>query len=111
MNPSAWRIPNKVLSGVVSLMLAGFCGLSGLLTDYNGFFPALGGPNGILYDLTLRLSQPWRPDIATVPAVFVAVDEASLSTPELAALPRALFQTAEPTFCPSGAVISCSKAA
>ena len=92
MNLGAWRIPSKLLSGVVSLVLAGFCGLSGLLTDFNGFFPALGGPNGILYDLTLRLAQPWRRDAAAAPAVFVAVDEASLSAPELAALPRALFQ-------------------
>jgi class 3 adenylate cyclase len=92
VNLGAWRIPSKLLSGAASLVLAGFCGLSGLLTGYNGFFPALGGPNGILYDLTLRLSQPLRRDIATVPAVFVAVDEASLATPELAALPRALFQ-------------------
>ena len=91
MNLGAWTDPSpKLLSGLASFALAGFCGLSGFLTDYNGVFPALGGPNGFLYDLTLRLAQPLRRDIATVPAVFVAVDEASLSAPEIAALPRAL---------------------
>ncbi len=91
MNLGSWSTP-KLLSGLASLVLAGTCGLSGFLSDYNGVLPALGGPNGLLYDLTLRLAQPWRRDAATVPAVFVAVDEASLSTPELATLPRALFQ-------------------
>src|SRR4029078_7854292 len=67
-------------------------GLAGSITDYGSYFPALGGPNGLLYDLTLQVAQPWRRNIPPVPAVFVAVDDASLATPELAALPRALFQ-------------------
>src|SRR5262249_4518122 len=44
------------------------------------------------YDLTLRLAEPWRRSIPVEPAVFVAIDNASLATPELAALPSALFQ-------------------
>jgi class 3 adenylate cyclase/CHASE2 domain-containing sensor protein len=52
----------------------------------------LGGPNGLLYDVTLKVAQPWRRNIPTAPVVFVAIDDASLSDPELAALPRALFQ-------------------
>ena len=82
----------KTLSGLISLLLAAMCGLIGFLSDYNGFFPALGGPNGLLYDLTLKISQPWRRDMPTVQAVFVAIDDASLSNPELSGLPRALFQ-------------------
>jgi adenylate cyclase len=66
--------------------------LVGYGSDYNRIFPALGGPNGPLFDLTLKLSQPWRREIPALPVVFVALDEASLATPELAALPRALFQ-------------------
>ena len=93
MNVSNWRKSSaKLLPGLISLVLAGACGLSGLFTDFSGVLPALGGPNGYLYDLTLKVAQPWRRDIKTVPAVFVAIDEASLSTPELAALPLALFQ-------------------
>jgi class 3 adenylate cyclase len=64
----------------------------GTLSDYVGLFPALGGPNGLLYDLTLRTSQPWRRNVPTIPVVFVAVDDASLATSALAALPRALMQ-------------------
>jgi adenylate cyclase len=64
----------------------------GTLSDYSGLLPALGGPNGLLYDLTLRISQPWRRDVATVPVVFVALDDASLATSQLATLPRALLQ-------------------
>ncbi len=64
----------------------------GAQTSYTGLFPALGGLNGLLYDLTLKIAEPWRRDIPTVPAVFIAVDDASLSRPELAALPRPLFQ-------------------
>jgi class 3 adenylate cyclase len=63
-----------------------------LLSGYNGYLPALGGPNGLLYDVTLKVAQPWRRNIPTAPVVFVAIDDASLSDPELAALPRALFQ-------------------
>jgi class 3 adenylate cyclase len=88
-----WSIRSwRPLSGLVPVALAAMCGLVGSLSDYDGFFSALGGPNGLLYDLTLKISQPWRRDIPTVPAVFVAIDDASLKTPELAALPRALFQ-------------------
>jgi adenylate cyclase len=92
---SIWtkRIGNwRPLSGLMLALIAAMGGLVGFWSDYNGIFPALGGPNGIFFDLTLRVSQSWRGDVPTVPAVFVAIDEASLSTPELAALPRALFQ-------------------
>jgi class 3 adenylate cyclase/CHASE2 domain-containing sensor protein len=54
--------------------------------------PALGGPNALLYDLTLKIAQPWRRHLPTAPVVLVAIDDASLASPELAALPRALFQ-------------------
>jgi class 3 adenylate cyclase len=64
----------------------------GALSDYSGLFPALGGPNGLLYDLMLRTSQPWRRNVPTLPVVFVALDDASLATSALAALPRALMQ-------------------
>ena len=64
----------------------------GALTNYSGSFPALGGLNGLLYDLTLKIAEPWRRDIPTAPAIFVAIDDASLSRPEFAALPRPLFQ-------------------
>ena len=67
-------------------------GLAGSLTGYNGYFPALGGPNGAALRSDVKVAQPWRRNIPTVPAVFVAIDDASLSSPELAALPRALFQ-------------------
>jgi adenylate cyclase len=92
---SIWtkRIGNwRPLSGLMLALIAAMGGLVGFWSDYNSIFPALGGPNGIFFDLTLRVSQSWRGDVPTVPAVFVAIDEASLSTPELAALPRALFQ-------------------
>jgi class 3 adenylate cyclase/CHASE2 domain-containing sensor protein len=90
---SGWRMHRRyLLPGLISLALAGVCGLTAILTGFTGVFPALGGPNGYLYDLTLKFAEPWRRDIRTVPAVFVAVDEASLSTPPLSALPRALFQ-------------------
>ena len=88
-----WSIRNwRPLAGLTSALLVVLGGLAGAITDYSGYFPALGGPNGLLYDLTLKVAQPWRRNIPTVPAVFVAIDDASLSTPELAALPRALFQ-------------------
>jgi adenylate cyclase len=78
---------------VTTLLLVAGCGLAGFLSTYgSSIFPPLGRPNAVLYDLTLKLSQPWRRDIATVPAVFVAIDDVSLSAPELAALPRPLFQ-------------------
>jgi len=88
-----WSIRNwRALAGLTSALLVVSGGLAGSITDYGSYFPALGGPNGLLYDLTLKVAQPWRRNIPTVPAVFVAVDDASLSTPDLAALPRALFQ-------------------
>jgi hypothetical protein len=88
-----WSIRNwRPLAGLTGVLLVGLGGLAGSLTDYNSYFPALGGPNGLLYDITLKVAQPWRRNIPTVPAVFVAIDDASLSGPELAALPRALFQ-------------------
>ena len=74
------------------MLLAAIGALVGFLSDYDSIFPALGGPNGLFYDLTLKISQPWRRDIPTVPAAFVAIDDATLSRPEFAALPRALFQ-------------------
>jgi class 3 adenylate cyclase len=86
------RWHRKAVPALFSLVFAALVGGSGLLTDYNGMLPALGGPNGVLYDLTLKLAQPWRRGAETVPAVFVAVDEASLASPDLAALPRAMFQ-------------------
>lgn len=82
----------NVLPVVISVALAILCGLTALFTDFNGPLPSLGGPNGYLYDITLRFAQPFRRDIKTVPAVFVAVDEESLAKPPLSTLPRALFQ-------------------
>jgi hypothetical protein len=88
-----WSIRNwRALAGLTCALLVVSGGLAGSITDYRSYLPALGGPNGLLYDLTLKVAQPWRRNIPTVPAVFVAVDDASLSTPDLAALPRALFQ-------------------
>ena len=93
MDLGDWSIRNwRPLAGLTSAVLVVLGGLAGAITDYNSYFPALGGPNGLLYDVTLKVAQPWRRNIPTVPAVFVAIDDASLSTPELAALPRALFQ-------------------
>jgi hypothetical protein len=86
------RWHRKAIPVLFSLVFAGLVGAAGSLTDYNSVLPALGGPNGILYDLTLKLAQPWRRGAETVPAVFIAVDETSLTSPELAALPRAMFQ-------------------
>jgi class 3 adenylate cyclase/CHASE2 domain-containing sensor protein len=83
-----WR-PLVILTTAVCVAMGG---LAGYISDYRGNFPALGGPNGLLYDLTLRTSQPWRGDVPAVPIVLVAVDDASLASTEFAALPRALFQ-------------------
>jgi adenylate cyclase len=83
-----WR-PLVILTTAVCVAMGG---LAGYISDYRGDFPALGGPNGLLYDLTLRTSQPWRRDVPAVPIVLVAVDDASLASSEFAALPRALFQ-------------------
>ena len=46
----------ELLSGLTTLLLVAVCGLVGSLTNYSSsFFPALGGPNGLLYDLTLKI--------------------------------------------------------
>jgi len=88
-----WSIRHwRPLSGLAAVLLVAAGGAAGWASDYNSDFPALGGPNGPLYDLTLKLSEPWRRNIPTESAVFVAIDDASLTTPELAVLPRALFQ-------------------
>jgi class 3 adenylate cyclase len=79
-------------SWLACLLLILIGAVVGTLSDYAGLFPALGGPNGLLYDLTLRTSQPWRRGVPTVPVVFVALDDASLARSELAVLPRALLQ-------------------
>ncbi|HEX5599872.1 MAG TPA: CHASE2 domain-containing protein, partial [Hyphomicrobiaceae bacterium] len=93
MDLGDWSIRNwRPLAGLTSALLIGLGALPGLLTGYNSYLPALGGPNGLLYDVTLKAAQPWRRNIPTAPVVFVAIDDASLSDPELAALPRALFQ-------------------
>jgi class 3 adenylate cyclase len=66
--------------------------LAGHFSTYNGPLPALGGPNGPIYDVTLLLSRPWRDSRPAAPVLFVAIDAATLSRPEYAAVPRALFQ-------------------
>jgi adenylate cyclase len=76
---------------VVSALLGS---LIGGASDYDGAFPALGGPNGLLYDVTLAAAQPWRRNAANASAIFVAVDDATLARPELSTVPRALFQPA-----------------
>jgi class 3 adenylate cyclase/CHASE2 domain-containing sensor protein len=83
-----WR-PLVILTTAVCVAMGG---LAGYISDYRGDFPALGGPNGLLYDLTLRTSEPWRRHVPDVPVVLVAVDDASLASTEFAVLPRALFQ-------------------
>ena len=82
----------RPLAGLITALVVAAGGLAGYLSGYGGRFPALGGPNALIYDLTLKTSQPWRGHIPTAPVVLIAVDDASLTTPELAALPRALFQ-------------------
>ena len=74
------------------LVLAAGGAAIGASSTYDGLFPALGGPNGLLYDMTLRVAQPFRRPIPEAPVLFVAIDEATLARPEFAALPRALFQ-------------------
>ena len=82
MDLGDWSIRHwRLLSGLTTVLLVVVCGMVGALTSYNCFFPALGGLNGLLYDLTLKISEPWRRDIPTAPAVLVAVDDASLSQP------------------------------
>lgn len=93
MDLGDWSIRHwRLLSGLTTCLLVVLCALVAALSDYSGGFPALGGPNGPLYDLTLRAAEPARRQVPTIPAVFVAIDDASLASPELAKLPRALFQ-------------------
>ena len=93
MDLGDWSIRNwKPLAGLTTAVFVAAGGLAGYVSDYTGRFPALGGPNGLLYDMTLKTAQPWRRHIRLAPVVLVAIDDASLATPELAALPRALFQ-------------------
>jgi adenylate cyclase len=88
-----WGIRHwRLLSGLTTVLLVATCALVGALSEYTGSFPALGGPNGPLFDLTLRIAEPARRKVPTVPAVFVAIDDTSLASPELTRLPRALFQ-------------------
>jgi class 3 adenylate cyclase/CHASE2 domain-containing sensor protein len=82
----------RPLAGLTTALLVAAGALAGYASDYDSRWSALGGPNALLYDLTLKIAQPWRRHIPTAPMVFVAVDNESLATPELAALPRALFQ-------------------
>src|SRR5436305_628533 len=82
----------RPLAGLTTALLVAAGALAGYASDYDSRWSALGGPNALLYDLTLKIAQPWRRHIPTAPVVFVAVDNESLATPELAALPRALFQ-------------------
>ena len=54
-----WSIRNwRTLAGLTSALLVVSGGLAGSITDYRSYFPALGGPNGLLYDLTLKVAQP-----------------------------------------------------
>lgn len=93
MDLGDWGIRHwRLLAGLTTFLLVAMCGLVGSLSHYNGIFPALGGPNGLLYDLTLKISQPLRRETPAAPALFVAIDDASLASTELAPLPRALFQ-------------------
>ena len=83
-----WR-PLIILTTAVCVVMGA---VTGYVSDYKGIFPALGGPNALLYDVTLRTANPWRREVAAAPIVLVAIDDVSLASPELAALPRALFQ-------------------
>lgn len=88
-----WSIRNwRPLASLTTALLVTMGGLAGYASDYSSKLPALGGPNGLLYDLTLKIAQPWRGQVPTAPVVLVAVDDASLASPELASLPRAFFQ-------------------
>ena len=61
MDLGDWSIRNwKPLSRLITVLLVVMGGAAGYLSDYNSSLPALGGPNGLLYDLTLKVSQPWR---------------------------------------------------
>jgi adenylate cyclase len=88
-----WSIRNwKALAGLTTAVFVATGAVVGYASNYTGRFPALGGPNGLLYDVTLKAAQPWRRHIPSTPVVLVAIDDASLAGPELAPLPRALFQ-------------------
>ena len=93
MDIGDWSIRNwRPLAGLTTILFVALGGLAGYFSTYDSRLPALGGPNGLLYDLTLKIAQPWRRHVPTTPAVLVAIDDASLASPELSALPRALFQ-------------------
>jgi adenylate cyclase len=88
-----WSIRNwKTLASLTTAVFVAAGALVGYASNYTGRFPALGGPNGLLYDVTLKAAQPWRRHLPSTPVVLVAIDDASLVGPELAPLPRALFQ-------------------
>jgi class 3 adenylate cyclase/CHASE2 domain-containing sensor protein len=88
-----WSIRNwKTLASLTTAVFVAAGALVGYASNYTSRFPALGGPNGLLYDVTLKAAQPWRRNIPSTPVVLVAIDDASLVGPELAPLPRALFQ-------------------
>ena len=71
-----WSIRNwRSLAVLTCILFVGLGGLAGSFTDYRNYFSALGGPNGVLFDLTLKVAQPWRRNIPTMPAVFVAIDD------------------------------------
>ena len=93
MDLGDWSIRNwKALASLTTVVFVAAGALVGYASNYTGRFPALGGPNGLLYDVTLKAVQPWRRHIPSTPVVLVAIDDASLASPELAPLPRALFQ-------------------
>src|SRR5690242_7452941 len=70
---------------VVAVLLAVIAGAASMIRD-SEINPA----DGLLYDLALALS-PYRPGSGGEPVAVVAMDEASLATPELAPLPRIFF--------------------
>lgn len=93
MNLGDWSIRNwRPLTVLITAVCVVMGALAGYVSDYKSIFPALGGPNALLYDLTLRTANPWRREVAAPAIVFVAIDDPSLASPELAAVPRALFQ-------------------
>ena len=58
MDLGDWSIRNwGPLAGLTSALLIGLGALAGLLTGYNSYLPALGGPNGLLYDVTREISD------------------------------------------------------
>jgi adenylate cyclase len=88
-----WSIRNwKTLASLTTAVFVAAGALVGYASNYSGQFAALGGPNGLLYDITLKAAQPWRRQIPSTPVVLVAIDDTSLAGAELAPLPRALFQ-------------------